>query len=172
MPTPAVSLPEGLITMDELGVLGEREEGLNEESNEYKLADAVIRMTGVLIRHRAQQPDWGVDNIPHEIRVVALNFARRVFNNPQNQQRIQTGPIGESYSAEELVGLAFQDWEAELVEAYVSESGGLYVQPIGRSDALAGPPRADLAPLRGFGDGTVMAILPSLSDYLGIEKDG
>ena len=164
--------PEGLITMSELGVFAEVGE-LDESSNLYKLADLVIRTTGVMVRYAAQQPDWTVDNVPLEARTVALDFARRVFGNPQVQQRIQTGPLGESYSPDELTGLALKDSEEALLATFIDgeegDLGSLAIISVVREDKLPPFDNRVWAPALGLGRNDYFIPMNGLGKYLGIE---
>lgn len=172
----ALNLPDGLITFAELGIASEIEGLEGEESNLRDLADLIIRGTGVLIRYAAQkgEDDWTVENIPYEVRVVAINFARRVFNNPQNQQRIQTGPLSESYAPEELTGMELKDSEEELLATFIDgaegDLGGLGVISVVRPDPLQShQANYIMAPVLGLGGGFVPKMpLASLAKYLGV----
>lgn len=165
-------LPEGLITFDELGVMSEVDD-LDEQNNLYKLADLVIRATGVMVRHASQQPTWTVETVPVEARVININFARRVFNNPQNQQRIQTGPLADSYSTDELTGLLLTDSEEALLETFQDvedgDLGGLGIISIQRPDPLPPFDNRIFAPAQGLGNPAHPYYLPmsSLGKYLG-----
>lgn len=164
--------PEGLITMPELGVFAEVGE-LDESSNLYKLADLVIRTTGVMVRYAAQQPTWTVDNVPLEVRTVALDCARRVFGNPQVQQRIQTGPLGESYGPDELTGLALKDSEEELLATFIEDEAGdlgsLSVISVVRPDKFNPYDNRVWAPALGLGHNDYYIPMSGLNKYLGIE---
>ncbi len=165
-------LPPGLIELSELGIMSEVGT-LDESSNLYQLAETVIRATGVIIRYAAKQPGWTSENVPLEARVIALDFARRVFNNPQVQQRIQTGPLGESYSPEELTGLALKESEEELLATFVDgaegDLGSLSVISVVRPDRLEPPSNRILAYMIGLGRNDAKVSLPSLAAYLGVE---
>lgn len=175
----AINLPEGLITFDELGIAAEVD-GLDaEESDLIDLANLIIRSTGVIIRyHAGGQNEWTSENIPYEVRVLAINFARRVFNNPQNQQRIQTGPLSESYDSEELTGMELKESEEALLATFVEgeegDLGGLGVISVVRPDPVQSHQANHImAPVLGLGGGTVngqapRTTLPSLAKYLGI----
>lgn len=167
-----MNLPDGLIEMDELGIMSEISD-LDESSNLYKLADTVIRATGVMVRYAAQQPEWTVENVPLEARVVALDFARRVFNNPQVQQRIQTGPLGESYSPDELTGLQLKDSEEELLATFIEgaegDLGSLSVISIVRPDRFDPYDNRVWAPALGLGRNDYYIPMNGLGKYLGIE---
>lgn len=167
-----MNLPDGLIEMDELGIMSEISD-LDESSNLYKLADTVIRATGVMVRYAAQQPEWTVENVPLEARVVALDFARRVFNNPQVQQRIQTGPLGESYSPDELTGLQLKDSEEELLATFIEgaegDLGSLSVISIVRPDKFDPYDNRVWAPALGLGRNDYYIPMNGLGKYLGIE---
>lgn len=170
-------LPEGLITHAELGIAAELEglEGEEGDENLRDLADLIIRCTGVLIRHAAQQSAWTSENIPYEARVVAINFARRVLNNPQNQQRIQTGPLGESYHADELTGMDLKDSEEELLATFIDgeegDLGGLGIVSIVRPDPLQSKQaNFRMVPVLGLGGGSVPRMpLSTLDKYLGVD---
>lgn len=170
-------LPEGLITRTELGIAAELDDIDDPEGDENlrELADLILRCTGVLIRHAAQQPSWTSENIPYEARVVAINFARRVLNNPQNQQRIQTGPLGESYHADELTGMDLKDSEEELLATFIDgeegDLGGLGVVSIVRPDPLQSrQANFRMVPVLGLGGGPVPRMpLSTLDKYLGID---
>lgn len=168
----ATLLPDGLIEMGELGIMSEVGD-LDESSNLYKLADTTIRATGVMIRYAAQQPEWTVDNVPLEAKVIALDFARRVFNNPQVQQRIQTGPLGESYSPDELTGLSLKDSEEELLATFIDgedgDLGSLSVISVVRPDRFDPYDNRVWAPALGLGRNDYHLPLPGLGKYLGIE---
>lgn len=167
--------PDGLIDMSELGIASEVGT-IDEDSNLYQLADLVIRTTGVIIRYAAGQNEltWTSENVPYEVRVIAVDFARRVFNNPQVQQRIQTGPLGESYSTNELTGLALKDNEEALLATFQPKEdtglGSLNIIQSARPDPL-GDPRDNrlLAPVSGMGRGDMRLSIPSLAKYLGVE---
>lgn len=164
----AVALPEGLITPEELGIFAEQDAS----GNTQELADLIIRMTGVVIRFTAKRPEWTADTIPYEVKVVALDFARRVFNNPQNQTRITTGPLGESYSAEEVVGLALLPHQEELLETFIPEdqsnTSSFWTVSAERPDTLRTPVNYDLVPLHGLGQNDDYTKIPSLTKYLGL----
>ena len=177
----AINLPDGLISMSELGIFAEVED-IENDDNFRDMADLVIRSTGVIIRFTAQQPEWTAETIPYEVRVIALEFARRVFNNPQVQQRIQTGPLGESYSTDELTGMALKDSEVETLETFIPEEegslGDLAVVKSVRPDPLDYGPNnnAVRAIVFGLGGGLVNGKmptmpLPSLAKYLGVERN-
>lgn len=160
--------PEGLIAVSELGVMAEYDD-LELDERQSELAELVIRATGVMVRFTAGQPAWTAENVPYEAKVVALGFARRVFNNPQNQSRIQTGPLGDSYTTEELTGILPTDREIEILETFKEDaSGGLRVIEVQRSDELVGGINYDLAQLMGLGLNDELIRMPSLSKYLGI----
>lgn len=169
-----INLPDGLIGFEELGIASEVEGLELDDSNLRDLADLIIRSTGVLIRFAAQQPGWTADELPYEARVVAINFARRVFNNPQNQQRIQTGPLSESYSPEELTGLDLKDSEEEILATFIDSKegdlGGLGIISVVRPDPLqSSQANYIMAPVLGLGGGFVPKVpLASLAKYLGI----
>lgn len=168
----ATLLPDGLIEMSELGVFAEVGD-LDESSNLHKLADTVIRSTGVMVRYAAQQPEWTVDNVPLEAKVIALDFARRVFNNPQVQQRIQTGPLGESYSPDELTGLALKDSEEALLATFIDgeegDLGDLGIISVVRPDKLPPFDNRVWAPALGLGHNDYYIPMNGLGKYLGIE---
>lgn len=168
----ADALPDGLIEMNELGTFAEVGD-LDESSNLYKLADTVIRATGVIIRWTAQQPTWTVSTVPLEARVIALDFARRVFNNPQVQQRITTGPLGESYSPDELTGLALKEGEEAVLETFIDgeegDLGSLSVISVVRPDKFNPYDNRVWAPALGLGRNDYYLPLPGLGKYLGIE---
>lgn len=167
-----IDLPEGLIGLNILGIAAEAGD-LADDENTRDLAELVIRATGVMVRYAAGRPDWSADTIPYEVRVVAISFARRVFNNPQNQQRIQTGPLGESYSPHELTGLELKSSEDALLATFAEvkegDLGGLGLIEVVRSDPLGiYADNRDLAMGRKFPAREDMLIsLPSLSKYLG-----
>jgi len=176
----ALELPDGLIPMSALGTFSEID-GIEADENLTAMADLVIRATGVVIRYTAQQPEWTADSIPYEVRVLALEFARRVFNNPQVQSRIQTGPLGESYSPDELTGLALKPAEEELLETFIpveeGSLGDLSIIKSVRPDPIDFGPlnNALRAPVFGLGGGLVngkmvTTSLPSLAKYLGVEQ--
>ena len=163
-----MSLPEGLISIEELGILSEYDDLVLDE-RQAALADLIIRATGVMVRFAAGQPEWTAETVPLEARVIARNFARRVMNNPQNQQRITTGPLGESYSTEELTGIMLTDREESLLETFnEGGSGGLHVVSVVRSDAFQGGTNYELAQLMGLGLNDDLIRMPSLSKYLGL----
>lgn len=168
----ATVLPDGLIEMEELGIMSEVSD-LDESSNLYKLADTVIRATGVMVRYAAQQPEWTTENVPLEARVIALDFARRVFGNPQVQQRIQTGPLGESYSPDELTGLSLKDSEEELLATFIDgaegDLGSLSVISIVRPDKFDPYDNRVWAPALGLGRNDYYVPLNGLGKYLGIQ---
>lgn len=162
------NLPEGLISIEELGVLSEYDD-LELDERQYALSDLIIRATGVMVRFAAGQPEWTSEDVPFEARVIALNFARRVMNNPQNQQRITTGPLGESYSTEELTGLMLTSREEALLETFISDGeGSLSVIQVVRSDGFVGGTNYELAQLMGLGRDDELIRMPSLAKYLGI----
>lgn len=170
----AIDLPDGLIDIAVLGIASEAGDVANDE-NLADLADLIIRCTGVLIRHAAQRPEWTATDIPYEVRVVAINFARRVFNNPQNQQRIQTGPLGESYHPDELTGMALKDSEEALLATFAEEEVNenfLGIVQVVRPDPLPfrrGYPR-DVGVGVGIGRGDYRVSLPSFTGYLGVDN--
>lgn len=168
----ATVLPDGLIEMEELGIMSEVGD-LDPSSNLYKLADTVIRATGVMVRYAAQQPDWTAENLPLEARVIALDFARRVFNNPQVQQRIQTGPLGESYSPDELTGLQLKDSEEALLATFIDggegDLGSLAIISVVREDKMPPFDNRVWAPALGLGRNDYFIPMNGLGKYLGIE---
>lgn len=166
--------------MSALGTFSEIDD-VETDENLTAMADLVIRTTGVVIRYTAQQPEWTADSIPYEVRVLALEFARRVFNNPQVQSRIQTGPLGESYSPEELTGLSLKAKEEELLETFIpteeGSMGDLNIIKSVRPDPIDFGPHINAlrAPVYGLGGGLVngkmpTTSIPSLSHYLGVEQ--
>lgn len=165
-------LPDGLITMDELGIMSEVGE-IDETNNLYKLADTVIRAIGVMVRYAAQQPEWTVENVPLEARIIALDASRRCFNNPQTQQRIQTGPLGESYGPDELTGLALKDSEEELLATFIEDEAGdlgsLSVISVVRPDKFNPYDNRVWAPALGLGHNDYYIPMSGLNKYLGIE---
>lgn len=164
----AIELPEGLISIEELGILSEYDDLVLDE-RQSALADLIIRATGVMVRFAAGKPEWTAADVPLEAKVVALNFARRVMNNPQNQQRITTGPLGESYSTEELTGIMLTDREEALLATFAdSGEGGLSIISVVRSDELVGGTNYELAQLMGLGLNDELIRMPSLSKYLGL----
>lgn len=173
-------LPEGLTSITDLGVMAEVDDLENDE-NLRDMAELVVRSVGVLVRFTAQRPEWTIDNIPYEVRVLALEASRRIFGNPQVQQRIQTGPLGESYSTDELTGMALKDSEVETLETFIPEEegslGDLAVVKSVRPDPLDYGPNnnAVRAVVFGLGGGLVNGkmptmSLPSLAKYLGVER--
>lgn len=160
--------PPGLVAIEELGIMAEYED-LELDERQRDLADLIIRATGVMVRFAAKQPAWTAETVPYEAKVIALGAARRVMNNPQNQQRITTGPLGESYTTDELTGLLLSDREEAVLESFdESDSGGFVVTAVERSDALVGGINYDLAQLMGLGLNDEVIRMPSLSKYLGI----
>ena len=161
-------LPPGLVSVEELGILAEYDDLVLDE-RQAELADLIIRATGVMVRFAAGQPEWTAETAPFEARVTAMNSARRVMNNVQNQQRITTGPLGESYSTEELTGLMLTDREEALLATFAdSGEGGLSIISVVRSDELAGGTNYELAQLMGLGLNDELIRMPSLSKYLGL----
>src|SRR5699024_8543862 len=120
-----------------------------------------------------QQPDWTIENIPLEARVIALDFARRVFNNPQVQQRIQTGPLGESYSPDELTGLSLKDSEEALLATFMDgeegDVGSLRVITGVREDKLPAFGNRVWSTALGLGRNDYFILMNGLGKYLGIE---
>lgn len=178
-----LGLPDGLIGMAELGTFAEVD-GVEEDENLREMADLVIRATGVIIRFTAKktETEWTSETAPYEVRILALEFARRVFNNPQVQQRIQTGPLGESYSPDELTGLALKESEVSMLETFITEDegsmGDLNVIKAVRPDPLEFGPNDNAlrAIVYGLGGGLVngkmpTTILPSMAKYLGVEQN-
>ena len=176
----APDLPEGLTSITDLGVFSEVDDLENDE-NLRDMAELVVRAVGVLIRYTAKQPDWTAENIPYEVRVISLEASRRIFGNPAVQQRIQTGPLGESYSPDELTGLALKDSEVSMLETFIPEEegslGDLAVVKSVRPDPLDYGPNnnAVRAIVFGLGGGLVNGkmptmSLPSLAKYLGVER--
>lgn len=160
--------PPGLIDIEELGIMAEYED-IEFDERQNALAELVVRATGVMVRWAAGHPEWTAEDVPLEAKVVALGFARRVLNNPQNQSRITTGPLGESYTTDELTGLLLSDRERELLESFdESAGGGLNVIAVERSDKLVPGPNYDLAQLMGLGLNDDLIRMPSLSKFLGI----
>lgn len=164
----AQEFPEGLVSVEELGIMSEYDD-LEMDERQNALADLVIRATGVMVRFAAKQPQWTAQNVPYEAKVIALGAARRVMNNPQNQQRITTGPLGESYTTDELTGLLLTEREEEVLSSFdESSDGGLRVIETVRSDAMVGGTNYDLVQLMGLGLNDDLIRIPSLSKYLGI----
>ena len=164
----AQEFPEGLVSVEELGIMSEYDD-LEMDERQRALADLVIRATGVMVRFAAKQPQWTAQNVPYEAKVIALGAARRVMNNPQNQQRITTGPLGESYTTDELTGLLLTEREEEVLSSFdESGDGGLRVIETVRSDAMVGGTNYDLVQLMGLGLNDDLIRVPSLSKYLGI----
>ena len=98
-----------------------------------------------------------------------------MLNHPQNQQRIQTGPLGESYHADELTGMDLKDSEEELLATFIDgeegDLGGLGVVSIVRPDPLQSrQANFRMAPVLGLGGGPVPRMpLSTLDKYLGID---
>lgn len=164
----AQEFPEGLVSVEELGIMSEYDD-LEMDERQRALADLVIRATGIMVRFAAKQPEWTAQNVPYEAKVIALGAARRVMNNPQNQQRISTGPLGESYTTDELTGLLLTEREESVLSSFdESSDGGLRVVETVRSDAMVGGTNYDLVQLMGLGLNDDLIRMPSLSKYLGI----
>ena len=164
----AQEFPPGLISVEELGIMSEYED-LELDERQYELADLIIRATGVMVRLAAKQPAWTAETVPYEAKVVALGAARRVMNNPQNQQRITTGPLGESYHTDELGGLLLTEREEAILETFDESGSGVFVvTPVVRSDKMVGGTNYDLVQLMGLGLNDDLIRMPSLSKYLGI----
>ena len=164
----AQEFPEGLVSVEELGIMSEYDD-LEMDERQRALADLVIRATGIMVRFAAKQPEWTAQNVPYEAKVIALGAARRVMNNPQNQQRITTGPLGESYTTDELTGLLLTEREESVLSSFdESSDGGLRVIETVRSDAMVGGTNYDLVQLMGLGLNDDLIRMPSLSKYLGI----
>lgn len=164
----AQEFPEGLVSVEELGIMSEYDD-LEMDERQRALADLVIRATGIMVRFAAKQPEWTAQNVPYEAKVIALGAARRVMNNPQNQQRISTGPLGESYTTDELTGLLLTEREESVLSSFdESSDGGLRVIETVRSDAMVGGTNYDLVQLMGLGLNDDLIRMPSLSKYLGI----
>lgn len=163
-------LPAGLISVEELGIMAEEDDAGT--SDRAELAELIIRCMSVLARFYAKQPDWTAETTPYEARITVLSACRRVFNNPQNQQRIQTGPLGESYHADDLTGLEFKDSEQALLATFEDgedgDLGSLSIIAVKRSDDIARFSNADLVYTRGLSSGHKIW-LSSLSKYLGLE---
>lgn len=164
----AQEFPEGLVSVEELGIMSEYDD-LEMDERQRALADLVIRATGIMVRFAAKQPEWTAQNVPYEAKVIALGAARRVMNNPQNQQRITTGPLGESYTTDELTGLLLTEREESVLSSFdESSDGGLRVIETVRSDSMVGGTNYDLVQLMGLGLNDELIRMPSLSKYLGI----
>ena len=164
----AQEFPEGLVSVEELGIMSEYSD-LEMDERQRALADLVIRATGIMVRFAAKQPEWTAQNVPYEAKVIALGAARRVMNNPQNQQRITTGPLGESYTTDELTGLLLTEREESVLSSFdESSDGGLRVIETVRSDSMVGGTNYDLVQLMGLGLNDELIRMPSLSKYLGI----
>ena len=164
----AQEFPEGLVSVEELGIMSEYDDLVMDE-RQRALADLVIRATGIMVRFAAKQPEWTAQNVPYEAKVIALGAARRVMNNPQNQQRITTGPLGESYTTDELTGLLLTEREESVLSSFdESSDGGLRVIETVRSDSMVGGTNYDLVQLMGLGLNDELIRMPSLSKYLGI----
>lgn len=164
----AQEFPEGLVSVEELGIMSEYSD-LEMDERQRALADLVIRATGIMVRFAAKRPDWTAQTVPYEAKVIALGAARRVMNNPQNQQRITTGPLGESYTTDELTGLLLTEREESVLSSFdESSDGGLRVIETVRSDAMVGGTNYDLVQLMGLGLNDELIRMPSLSKYLGI----
>lgn len=164
----AQEFPEGLVSVEELGIMSEYDD-LEMDERQRALADLVIRATGIMVRFAAKQPEWTAQNVPYEAKVIALGAARRVMNNPQNQQRITTGPLGESYTTDELTGLLLTEREESVLSSFdESSDGGLRVIEAVRSDSMVGGTNYDLVQLMGLGLNDELIRMPSLSKYLGI----
>lgn len=164
----AQEFPEGLVSVEELGIMSEYDD-LEMDERQHALADLVIRATGIMVRFAAKQPEWTAQNVPYEAKVIALGAARRVMNNPQNQQRITTGPLGESYTTDELTGLLLTEREESVLSSFdESSDGGLRVIETVRSDSMVGGTNYDLVQLMGLGLNDELIRMPSLSKYLGI----
>lgn len=164
----AQEFPEGLVSVEELGIMSEYDD-LEMDERQRALADLVIRATGIMVRFAAKQPEWTAQNVPYEAKVIALGAARRVMNNPQNQQRITTGPLGESYTTDELTGLLLTEREESVLSSFdESSDGGLRVIETVRSDSMVGGTNYDLVQLMGLGLNDDLIRMPSLSKYLGI----
>ena len=164
----AQEFPEGLVSVEELGIMSEYDD-LEMDERQRALADLVIRATGIMVRFAAKQPEWTAQNVPYEAKVIALGAARRVMNNPQNQQRITTGPLGESYTTDELTGLLLTEREESVLSSFdESSDGGLRVIETVRSDSMVGGTNYDLVQLMGLGLNDELIRMPSLSKYPGI----
>lgn len=164
----AQEFPEGLVSVEELGIMSEYND-LEMDERQRALADLVIRATGVMVRFAAKRPEWTAQDVPYEAKVIALGAARRVMNNPQNQQRISTGPLGESYTTDELTGLLLTEREESVLSSFdESSDGGLRVVETVRSDSMVGGTNYDLVQLMGLGLNDDLIRIPSLSKYLGI----
>src|SRR5699024_350780 len=140
----AMNLPAGLIEMDERGIMSEIAD-LDESSNLYKLADTVIRATGALVGSAARAPECTVEN----------------------------GPLGESYSPDELTGLQLKDSEEELLATFIEgaegDLGSLSVISIVRPDKFDPYDNRVWAPALGLGRNDYYIPMNGLGKYLGIE---
>ena len=171
-------LPEGITSLSDLGIAAEIDDIDDPEGDENlrALAELVTRCVSVLVRHAAQQPDWTRDNVPHEARIVDLTACRRILANPQNQQRIQTGPLSESYHVDELTGMELKDSEEELLATFIDpidgDMGSLGVVEIVRPDPIQSyQANYKMTPVLGLGGGNLIPRMPfpSLAKYLGVD---
>jgi hypothetical protein len=160
------ALPPGLVSVAELATFVQADV---EDDDLFTLN--ILSYTGIIIRAAAQQPTWTDETIPMEIRVFAIKFAARVWNNPLNQQRRNVGPIGDSYAIQELSGLALTAEDIAFLEGFLpdgSASNGVWSLKISRPDEFTGVYEGNYVPVSNMGLGNVLEPFPSLHQYLRI----